>query len=154
MKVGIILHSHTCNTLSVAEKLQERLAAAGHWAQLERVTAVDESPQARKVELKNAPETSPYDMLVFAAPVWAFSLSPVKKLYLGQIPTLQDKAVGCFVTQAFPFSWMGGNRAIRQMVSACEALGGKVFKTGIVNWTRGREARIAQLIEDLNAGGK
>lgn len=154
MKVGIIVHSITGNTLSVAEKLQERLVAAGHWVQLERVTAVDESPQAKKVELKNIPDTRSYDMLIFAAPVWAFSLPPVVKLYLSKIPTLEGKAVGCFVTQAFPFPWMGGNRTIRQMVSACQALGGKVFSTGIVNWTRRRETRIDQLIEALSMGGK
>jgi hypothetical protein len=76
------------------------------------------------------------------------------KLYLEQIPTLKGKDVGCFVTQAFPFPWMGGNRTIRQMVSACEALGGNVFHTGIVNWNRGREASIAKLIEAFSSGDK
>jgi flavodoxin len=153
MKVGIIVFSHTGNTLSVAEKLQERLATAGHSVKLERVTAVDDSPQAKKVELKSAPDTGPYDMLVFATPVWAFSLPPVMKHYLEQIPTLEGKAVGCFVTQTFPFPWLGGNRTIRQMVSACKALGGDVVKTGIVNWSRGREAKIAELLEAISTIG-
>lgn len=149
MKVGIIVYSHTGNTLSVAEKLQERIAAAGHAVQLEQIKEMDESTRATEVELKNAPDTGPYDMLIFASPVWAFSLPPVVKLYLGQIPTLTGRKVGCFVTQAFPFPWLGGKRTIRQMASACEAVGGNVCHTGVVNWTRGREASIAQLIEAL-----
>lgn len=76
------------------------------------------------------------------------------KLYLEQIPSLGGKAVGYFVTQAFPFPWMGGNRTIRQMVSVCQALGGKVFKTGVVNWTWRREARIAELIDAFSIGGE
>ena len=39
VKVGIIIHSHTGNTLAVAEKLQERLMEAGHQAEIQRVTA-------------------------------------------------------------------------------------------------------------------
>ncbi|HOC06143.1 MAG TPA: flavodoxin family protein [Bacillota bacterium] len=154
MKIGIIVFSHTGNTLSVAEKLQAKLTAASHSVQLEQVTAAEESPRAEKAGLRNAPDTSSYDMLIFATPVWAFSLPPVMKLYLDQIPTLKGKAVGCFVTQTFPFPWMGGNRTIRQMVSACEALGGNVFHTAVINWTRGRETSIAQLIEDFSKAGK
>jgi len=150
VKVGIIVHSHTGNTLSVAQKLQEALTAAGHFVQLERVTAVNEDPQVRKVELKSAPDPSPYDTVIFAAPVRAFSLSPVMRQYLAQVPSLKDKAVGCFVTQGFPYPWLGGNRTIRQMVSACEALGGKVLNTCVINWThKGRETGLAGALETM-----
>ncbi len=30
MKIGIIVHSHTGNTLSVAQKIKERLVSGGH----------------------------------------------------------------------------------------------------------------------------
>lgn len=71
MKVGIIIHSHTGNTLSVAERLKEKLVAVGHQATIDQVTAVNEDPSA-KVELKTMPDTSTYDALIFGAPVrWA-----------------------------------------------------------------------------------
>jgi len=37
MKIGIIVYSQTGNTLSVAEKLKEKLAVAGHSAEIEQV---------------------------------------------------------------------------------------------------------------------
>lgn len=153
MKVGIIVHSHTGNTLFIAEKLQQAMKDGGHSVQVERVTAVD--PQAKKIELKDVPDISQYDTVIFAAPVWAFSLSPVMALYLKQVPRLEGKAIGCFVSQGLPFPWLGGTRAIRQMVTACEALGGTVYGTGIVNWTnKGKEKGIAQVIEGLGKCGK
>lgn len=57
MKIGIIVFSHTGNTLSVAEKLQAKLTAASHSVQLEQVTAAEESPRAEKAGLRNAPDT-------------------------------------------------------------------------------------------------
>lgn len=37
MKIGIILHSQTGNTLSVANKLKEKLISLGHTVNLEQV---------------------------------------------------------------------------------------------------------------------
>lgn len=95
MKVGIIVHSHTGNTLSVAEKLKDAIAAKGHTVSLERVSAVNEDPSAQgPVELKDIPEVGSYDAIVFGAPVRAFSLTPAMKAYLSQLSTLKDKKVG------------------------------------------------------------
>ena len=147
MKVGIIVHSQTGNTLSVAQRLMEEYQKAGHPVELERVTTIDEDPaKSNNVELKSIPDPSGYDFLIFAAPVWAFSLSPVMKAYLDQVPSLQGKKVSCFMTQAFPFTWMGGNRALRQFKAACEAKGATVAKTGIVNWSRQREKKITEIL--------
>lgn len=152
MKVGIIIHSHTGNTLSVAEKLKDALAAKGHSATLERVSAVNEDPSAQgPVELKNIPEASSYDALIFGAPVRAFSLTPAMKAYLAQLSTLKDKKVGCFITQQFPFAWMGGNRTINQMKTACEAKGAVLFSTGVVNWSsKKREEKITDVLNKLS----
>lgn len=150
MKIGIIVHSHTGNTLGVAQRLREALAASGHSVALERVRAVDENPNAAMhAKLKDIPDTGTYDILIFGAPVRGFSLSPVMKLYLEQLPDLNGKRVGCFLTQAFPHPAMGGNQAIGQFRKACEAKGASVFETGIVNWSMGREKKIANLIEKM-----
>lgn len=136
MKIGIIVHSHTGNTLSVAEKIREHFAAQGHTAQIERVTADKEgqSASANSV-LLNVPDITPYDVIVFGAPVQAFSLSPVMRKYLEGISSIKGKKVSCFVTQQFPKPWLGGNRAIRQMAQACKDKGTEISASGIVNWS-------------------
>lgn len=136
MKIGIIVHSHTGNTLSVAEKIRENFAAQGHTVQIERVTANKEgqSASANSV-LLNVPDVSPYDMIVFGAPVQAFSLSPIMGKYLKGLAPMGGKKVSCFVTQQFSKPWLGGNRAIRQMARACREKGIELSASGIVNWS-------------------
>jgi len=151
MNIGIIVHSHTSNTLSVAEKLKEKFMADGHLVTLEQVTAVNEDPAAAaNVELLAIPDTNGYDMIIFGAPVRAFSLSPVMLLYLNQLPSLQGKKISCFVTQQLPFACLGGNRSIKQMKKAIIAKNGTVHETGVVNWSsKKREDLITDLINRL-----
>lgn len=151
MKVGVIVHSKTGNTLSVAKRIQDKLIAAGHSVNLEQVVAVNEDPSAAgNIKLKTIPDTSIYDMLIFGAPVHGFSLSPVMKLYLSQLQTLKGKKVGCFITQSFPFPWMGGSRSIRQMITICKDKSGNVYEAGIVNWSnKERERKIADILEKV-----
>lgn len=151
MNIGIIVHSATGNTLSVAEKLKDSLAAKGYVATVERVTAVSDDPRVTGGnQLKDAPSIDSYDALIFGAPVWGFSLSSVMNAYLQQQPSLRGKKVGCFVTQQLPYACMGGNHAIRQMKNACEAGNAVVCKTGIVNWSsKKKEDQITVLIEQM-----
>lgn len=151
MKIGIIVHSYTGNTLSVAQSLQNKLIEAGHSVSIERVMAVNEDPSAAgNIELKVKPDISDYDGVVFAAPVRAFSLSPVMKKYLLQLPSLRGKRIGCYVTQYFPFPWMGGNRAIKQMKSICSTKGEEVIGEGIINWSnKEREKKIIDVVDKL-----
>lgn len=151
MKVGIIVHSHTGNTLSVAERMKEQLSATGHTVSLERVEAVNEEPNAAlTTELKTAPDTTGYDILIFGAPVRGFSLSPVMLKYLNQLPVYEGKKICCYVTQQLPFPWMGGKRAIRQMTELLKNKGAVIFDTGIVNWSnKKRENLIVDVIGRL-----
>jgi len=151
MNIGIIVHSHTGNTLSVAEKLKDRFLAEGHLVTLEQVTAVNEDPAAAaNVELKTIPDIAGYDVLILGSPVRAFSLSPVMLLYLNQLPSLQGKKISCFVTQQLPFAWMGGNRSIKQMKKAIISKNGTVVETGVVNWSsKKREDLITDIINRL-----
>jgi len=142
MNVGVIVHSSTGNTLSVAEKIRGGLAARGHAVCLERVTAVNDDPQsAAGKQLDHAPDTGGYDALIFAAPVWGFSLCAVMRAYLAQVANLSGIKTGLFVTQHFPCAWMGGSRAIRQMETACREKGAAVFCSGIINWTSKKRSR-------------
>lgn len=152
MKIGVIIHSHTGNTLSVGERLKETLLAKGHTVQLERVTAVNEDPNAKEaVRLKDIPDVSGYDAVILGAPVRAFSLSPVMKVYLSQLPELSGKKVSCFVTEHFPKPWMGGNHSVNLMIRAIEKKGGKVMDKGIVNWSsKAREEQIKDVLLRLS----
>jgi Flavodoxins len=147
MNIGIILFSRTGNTLSVAEKIRAACAAQGHTAAIERVTAENEDPGGRlPVRLKNAPDPTRFDAVIFGAPVQGFSLSPIMKAYLAQMPQVSGKKVYCFVTQQFPKPWMGGKQAIKQMLQRCRLKGANAAGTGIVNWTsKSRDAQISEV---------
>lgn len=152
MKVGIIIHSHTGNTLSVAQRLQADLQSKGHLVEIQRVSAVNEDPKASSnIELKTNPEIGDYDAIILGAPVRAFSLSPVMKVYLSQVASFKNKKVNCFVTQQFPYPWMGGNRAIKQMRNACQHLDTTTVKSAIINWSsKQREEMISRLINQFS----
>ncbi len=142
MKIGIIVYSQTGHTLSVAEKLKERLAAAGHAVALEQVTVAGGRKRGDRVfQLETQPDVTPYEALVCGAAVEAFSLCPVLKAYLNEIGSLGGKSVACLVTQAFPFPWLGGNRAIRQMGNLCQSKGATVCGSAVVNWAKSRREK-------------
>lgn len=151
MTIGLIVYSQTGNTHSVSLKLQEKLAAAGHSAAIERLRPAGAvQPGAADIELAERPAIDRYDALVFGAPVIAFSLSPVMIGYLTPMASLQGKKVACLVTQHLPFPWMGGNRAIAQMRKLCESRGAIVCGTGIVNWSSARRDRmIGEVVDRL-----
>lgn len=152
MNIGIVVYSQTGNTRSVAARLQEALSAAGHRVVLEEVKLVGDRVQGTRIfQLAPMPTLTGYDALVFGAPVEAFSLSPVMAAALAAVPTLEKKNVACLVTQAFPYSWLGGNRAARQMRRLCEAKGATVLGSDVVNWMgAGLEDRIAGGVEHLS----
>lgn len=152
MKIGIIVHSHTGNTLKVAMQLEAALVAAGNVVTLGRVESESkETNMQGPVKLVSAPDPTPYETVVFAAPVWAFSLNPVMKAYLAQIPDLRGKCVVGFVTHHFALPWLGGNRAVRQLKVALEAKGAQVMKTGIVNWSgKALDAQIDHVVSELS----
>jgi flavodoxin len=148
MKIGVIVYSHTGNTFSIGERIKAEWEQQGHEVRLERVISTSEKPEeAGKAPLKESPDTSSYDKIIFGAPVWAFSLSGVMKIYLTQLASLQGKKVCCFVTQSFPFSWMGGNRAVKTMKRLCEEKGAEVMELGVIHWGRkDRENNVKAMI--------
>jgi flavodoxin len=151
MNIGMIVYSQTGNTHSVALKLQEKLAAAGHAVTLERVEVIGEVQPGKPVQFKTLPDAAEYDALVFGSPVQAFSLCQAMVDYLKQVASLQGKKVAFLVTEAFPYPWLGGNRAVRQMKRLCEAKGAAVCGSGIVNWMKKRrEQQIVEVVDRLS----
>lgn len=151
MKIGIIVHSITNNTYSVAQKISENLSAAGNEVNIERVNMVGgNKPQGKDIRIENPPDVSSYDALIFGSPVHAFSLAPAMKIYMGQIPLVQDKKIALFVTKGLRFDWTGGTRAIGQMKKICQSKGGIIMGTGIVVWNKQRDKKIAEIADKFS----
>ena len=151
MKIGVILYSQTGNTLKVAQALQASLTDTGHETALLRVTVAPTDPKnAAAPVLIDKPDPTGFDMLYFAAPVQAFSLAPAMKAYLAQMPGLGGKRVAYFMTQFFPYRWMGGANALRQFKAALEAKNANLTACGVIQWSRkDRDAQVAQLLRLL-----
>jgi len=147
MNIGIFVYSQTGNTLSVAQKLEGTLRSIGHMVAIKNVKAVDDHPNygvSHKIE--TPPDISNFDTVIFASPVQAFSLARPMKVFLAQIASLSGKKVYGFVTHGLKKPWLGGNRAIREITSACKEKGGELLASGIISWNAdNRESQINEL---------
>lgn len=152
MKFGIIVHSKTGNTLHVAEKISNKIIADGDLASIEQITAVnDGETDVAKVQIVNILDISKYDVVILGAPVRGFSLSPIMQSFLSKCESLNGKCVGCYVTQQFPYPWMGGNHAIEQIKALCESKGASVIDTAIINMSsKKHDKMIADAVEKLS----
>jgi len=148
MNIGIIVHSQTGNTFSVAKRLEKALGKAGHIVKLERLKTVEEYKQGKPINFEALPDLGEFEAVIFGAWVEGFSLSGPMKEYMKRMESLKGKKVACFVTKALPFNWTGGNRAVSTMKKGFEKKGGKVVGTGIVIWReKRREERITAVVE-------
>lgn len=151
MNICIPVHSRTGNTRSVAERLRQTLESSGHTVRIIDVRAVSSSGHDPADQSFDGVTTlNGYDGIVFGSPVHAFSLAPDMEAFMKLLPSLKGKTVACFVTQAFPFAWMGGIRAVRQMTKLCRARGATVSAACVVNWGRTcREKLIRRTVERI-----
>ncbi len=148
MNIGIIIYSETGNNLAVAQRVAETLNAAGHTAEIKQVTIAKRENTSAAVTLKDIPSTDGYDLLIFGAPVQAFSLCRAMTLYLKQLGSIEGIPVGCFNTQGLNKKWMGGNRAFKTMQTLLLASGAaSVTRVGHVHWkAKDRDQQIADLV--------
>lgn len=151
MTVGIVVYSHTGNTLSVAKRLEDRLREIGEDTKLMRVETPEEyRPGKGRVPPIDLPDISGCDTLVFASPVHAFSLAQVMAHCLREIEIPEGATAAGLVTQHLPYSWLGGNRALRGIREVCSARGSRFLGGAIVNWSRrDRETRIEESVDEL-----
>lgn len=129
MNVGIVVYSHTGNTLSVAEKLAQGIRASGHAVQIVRIEPVDSNLQAKPpVKLQSVPDISTFDVVVFASPIHGFTLAQAMKAYLEQLPDLEGKFIYSYVTQHLKWAWMGGKRVAdhRNIVQGQRRIGSRL----------------------------
>ena len=151
MKIGIIVYSQTGNTYSVASKLYETLKSDGKNVEIERIEAIrDMKKNSNVFNITNYPNIDKYDIVVFASYVEAFMLNPVMKKYLESIKSLENKKILCFVTQHFPYAWLGGNNAIKKIKSICESKKASIKVSKVINWSnKKREDMIKNLLNEF-----
>lgn len=136
MKIGLIVHSVTGNTLLVCQKLELKLKENGHDVQLKEIkTKGKVNPGEKDADFTELPSLDGYDALVFGSHTEAFQLEQAMKLYFNKVETLKDKKVACISTHQFPLKWMGGNSAVKKMKSICEEKGANVLGTAVVDWS-------------------
>lgn len=151
MRIGVVVYSHTGHTLTVAERLKERLSEIGHSVTLERLESVGPvSPSAERGELRTKPFVGGYDALVLGSPVRGGRMSAPMRSYLEQVPSLEGKKVACLVTGVFPAVW-GRNQTLAEMEEACESKGAEVCGSGSVGWfSLRRKRQISRIVDRLS----
>ena len=151
MTIGIIVYSETGNTLTVARTLEQQLSSQGHPVTLEQLQVTSNPRSKDQLQLASRPNLEEYERLIMGSPVHAFSLSPAMTAFLQQIPSLDQKPTIAFVTQFFPFAWMGGNRALRQMTTLCKERSGRLLASAVINWSHPRrDPNISKIVERLS----
>jgi menaquinone-dependent protoporphyrinogen IX oxidase len=150
MNIGIVVYSRTGHTLSVAKELKEKLSAAGHVVNLDRVqTARPVNQGATRVQLETVPEIGKYDAVVFGCPVIEGAMPTAMSGCISQIGSLRGERVACLVTH-FLQPAQGADQTISQMKEMCEFKGATVCGVGNVKWLQPRrEQQIADVVEDL-----
>jgi len=152
MKIGILIYSHSGNTLSVAEKIKEEIKKRNFNSTIERVTLVNDDPHSRQpAVLKRIPDINNYDKLIIGAPINAFSLCKPMKMYLQNHAKLKNKEINCFVTQHFKHSFLGGNRGIKQITSFCNNQNSTVKNTAFIHWSSNNRKEEIDTTVDLMA---
>jgi flavodoxin len=140
MNIGIVVCSQTGHTLSVAQQLQEALAAAEHTVSLERVGTAG----ARSA-------IDAYDALVLATGVQGGEPAPPMASFLAQLPCLQGKNVACLATGFFPVAGWGRDQTLAKMQEVCEIRGATVCGSGSVGWfSLNRKRQIVEVVEALS----
>ncbi len=152
MNIGLIVYSETGNTLSVAQRMTETLAAAGHTAEIRQITVQPRGKADSLVVLKDIPSVKGFDAVIFGAPVQGFSLCRPMALYLKQLPDVHGLPVAAFITQGLSRKWMGGNHAFRTLSKLCGEKGAAPVRIGHVHWRA--DARDAQIADAVSGAAK
>ncbi len=111
-----------------------------------------ETSNSNRIQLDCIPKINGYDAIIFGAWVQAFNLCPGFNIYLKQLSDLEIKSVSCFLTQYFPYKWMGGSNALLKLSKLLKSKDIKVNFSGIINWSnKQRNAQIEALADLISS---
>lgn len=146
MKTAIIIFSETGHTLSVGNQIRNKIIGSDLFEIM--VTRPNKNNRL-DFSFDRIPNVEDYDNIVFGSFVEGFQLNPVMKRYI-EDQDLKGKKIICFLTHYFPFKWMGGVSAMKQMVKAVEDNKGEILLTGIIDWTNHkRQSQIDELVIEI-----
>jgi len=136
MKIAIIFHSQTGQTLRLAKLMESKLTKAGHevaLTQLQTDVPVKEGSirQPMNFEITNLPDVSGFDVILAGGPVWGFGPSTVIYKAITKLENLKGKKFLAFVTMGFPLTGLGGKATVKQMSKAA-AVNGAIILPGIM----------------------
>lgn len=149
MKIGIVWLSYTGNTESIANQLKEKLRP-DHEVKLMKLETIPNDPEAQTFTLKEVPAIDEFDALIIGCPVHGFSPAKGMKLWLDAVPALKSKRVIGYVTQYFPFAWMGGTGTLNNLRKYVEAKQGQWIHGFTINWHRKNQPeQVARLLNQI-----
>jgi len=123
MKIAVVYYSFSGNTHNAILFLQKTLEAKVHQVQTIRLKPSREESsffkQGRDAFLKKEAELSgcdynlaQYDFVIFATPVWAFTITPALRSYLNRVEGLENKRTSFVLTFG---SGVGVNKTKREL---------------------------------------
>ncbi len=116
MKVAIIVHSKTGNTMKLAQKIESLLHERNYKVGLfDLQTDVSLHPGIKEFQITNLPDLSQYDIILAGAPVWAFRASPLIVKAIATVTGIEGKIFVPFVTMHFPFPNLLGGSVLNKM---------------------------------------
>jgi NAD(P)H dehydrogenase (quinone) len=157
MHLGIIIHSQSGHTATVAKAIAEKFRQNGHEVDIKLLmTTGMAKPGSKKFSICNAPEQEEidgYEAILFGGPVWAFRSSPVIQDFLTWLKKLNGKKVLSFVTHGLPSKSFGATRAIAAMNGELEASGGTVLQGEMLHYFFGiNRKKLAEALERIYKG--
>ncbi len=152
MNAKIVYYSYSGNTKGVAERLFKQLKQDNIECEIAAIHADEEDPKLKPHHLIDSPDVSQSDVIILASPVRGFSVCPIMKMYLQQLPSLKDKKVIHFVTHHFPMAWLGGTQTNKSVKQLLEGKFAKDVQTYVIDWSnKKREDQIQSMITSIVA---
>ncbi|HAS73079.1 MAG TPA: flavodoxin [Clostridiales bacterium UBA8960] len=148
MNIQILVHSMTGNSLHVANMLKLNLESEDHHVGLTHIKADDEKNlDPDQIKITALPDIKNADLIIIGGPVRGFAPSTAIKKLLKSFGSLKGKKVVLYVTEFFPFNFMGGKQALTAMANAIEKRGGKVEIKRVIHWYNwGRNLKILKFV--------
>jgi len=132
MKVLILVHSLTGNTLKFAEAIKGQLAQKGNQTSLVQLRTdpplEGKGKDPKDFRITNLPECSGYDIVLLGCPVWGFSPSPVAMKAVKEVKGLSGKRFMPFATQSFPIAALGGKRTLNVLSNEAGKKGARIVQ--------------------------
>ncbi len=112
MKIGIFVHSQSGNTARLALAVTHALREKGHDVSVELLRPVGKIRLgAGRVEFRNLPDASGFDVVLMGGPMRFLNASPVLISAVKQMKGLAGKKTLYFLTSFFPNGISGSARA-------------------------------------------